>query len=508
MVRRRPASPSAWAPLLMLTTPGLNLSKLLASLDGTTAFCAHVCEAFDGVKFTHVAVDRHGSPALLLLAGALAMHAHCGVAFLQDAHTADRSLLFLTDLVEHGDDFMRQADAALTKCNGALVAVASVCGKEELPDELNISVPWFCGWTPKGAKMQVASTAPTKAAAFPRPFELRHCTTTYEGNIMSEDRSDCWTQSPDTALFAVYDGHGGEIAVNFIHKTLGPLILDTVQANGSPLKRKRDAPAPPPLTAALKSAFLQCDDLLKEKLRSYGATIASSKGFCNTGSCAVTALFRGDTVFIANVGDCQAVLGYSTSVISTVDVASMAAKVLTTTHDCNNADEIKRVVERSNDRNAIRMSKDDRLSCSEYGIKRVAGSLSVTRALGDWYLKADEFSAPPYKAKVPYITAEPDVVVHHITKRDKFLILASDGLWEVVPPLLAVQIVTNYVTTAANAGEAPIPSASAALVHCALDRAASKEGLALHDLLAISKGPQRRTIHDDITCTVIFLEHV
>ncbi|KAF0705346.1 hypothetical protein AaE_014555 [Aphanomyces astaci] len=138
----------------------------------------------------------------------------------------------------------------------------------------------------------------------------------------------------------------------------------------------------------------------------------------------------------------------------------------------------------------------------------------VTRALGDWYLKADEFSSMPYKPKVPYITAvnrfgwvEPDVVVHTLTKQDKFVILASDGLWEVVPPLLAVQVVSNYVSTSQHVLDHPIPSASAALVHMALEEAARREGMAMHELLALVKGPARRSVHDDITCTVVFLEH-
>ncbi|OQR83857.1 protein phosphatase 2C [Achlya hypogyna] len=501
MVRRRHA-PSPWAQLLVLTTPGLSLAKLLASLEGTSAFAAHVIQAFEGVKFSHVAVDRHGAPALLLLAGALAMHAHVGVAFLQDSHPSERTLLLLTDLIENAEDLRRQAAAATKKCSGTIAGIAAVCGKEELPDDLDVAMPWFCGWTPKGAKMQVDSLPVVKPRPA-KPFELRNCTTSYEGNVMSEDRSDHWT-TDDSALFAVYDGHGGDIAVNFVHAKLGGLILDALEAR---LKRKRDHPVAPTIPEALTSAFLECDELLKAKLRAYGPTISTSKGFCNTGSCVVTALFHGNDLVIANVGDCQAVLGYTTSITSTVEASTLAAKVLTTSHDCHNAAEVKKVIERSNDRNAVRMSKDDRLCIGEYGIKRVAGSLSVTRALGDMYLKSAEFSNPPYKAKVPYITAEPDVVVHTVSKLDKFVILASDGLWEVVPPLLAVQIVSNYVTTAANAGDAPIASASAALVHCALDRAASKEGMALHDLLAIAKGPQRRSIHDDITCTVIFIEH-
>ncbi|OQR91073.1 phosphatase 2C [Thraustotheca clavata] len=503
MVRHQSMSSSSWANLLVLSTAGVNISKLTASVDGLRAFSSQLCQSFHQIKFTHVAMDRHASPQLHLLAGALAMHTNSGVVFVQDMTQPDQNLLFLTDLVENGADFERQMTSALQKCTGGgkIIAAACICAKEELVDSIELPLPWFVGWSPKGVKV---------VATKPRGFDLRHCTTTYEGNIMSEDRSDHWSLNEQTALYSVYDGHGGEIAVNFIHANLSKLILNAIEQRGSPLKRKRDAlvlTSSSSIPTALQKAYLECDELLRNKLKGYGPTISASKGFCNTGSCAVTALFHGNEVYIANVGDCQAILGYSTSPLQIIEPAFMSAKILSTNHDCNNPDEVKKVVERSKDRNAIRMSKDDRVSFGEYGIKRVAGTLSVTRALGDWYLKAEEFSSAPYKSKVPYITAEPDVIVHTVTKHDKFIILASDGLWEVISPELAVQIVANYATNAPNAGDAPIPSASQALVHTALDRAASKEGMALHDLLAIAKGPQRRSIHDDITCTVIFLEH-
>ncbi|KAL8191608.1 hypothetical protein R6Q57_028339 [Mikania cordata] len=50
---------------------------------------------------------------------------------------------------------------------------------------------------------------------------------------------------------------------------------------------------------------------------------------------------------------------------------------------------------------------------------RVCGVLAMSRAIGDSYLK-------------PYVTCEPDVTIKERTGEDEFLILASDGLWDVV----------------------------------------------------------------------------
>ena len=49
------------------------------------------------------------------------------------------------------------------------------------------------------------------------------------------------------------------------------------------------------------------------------------------------------------------------------------------------------------------------------GIRRVAGSLAVTRALGDLYLKKREFSFHPYKEHVPYITVTPEVYFREVS---------------------------------------------------------------------------------------------
>lgn len=50
---------------------------------------------------------------------------------------------------------------------------------------------------------------------------------------------------------------------------------------------------------------------------------------------------------------------------------------------------------------------------------RVLGVLATSRAIGDDYLK-------------PYVISEPEVVVMDRAAEDEFIILASDGLWDVV----------------------------------------------------------------------------
>ncbi len=70
--------------------------------------------------------------------------------------------------------------------------------------------------------------------------------------------------------------------------------------------------------------------------------------------------------------------------------------------------------------------------------------LMPTRAFGDFKLKwpADRirrFFGAKHVLKnyrtPPYLTAKPEVTHHVLKPRDKFLIIASDGLWDQMTPM-------------------------------------------------------------------------
>jgi len=61
---------------------------------------------------------------------------------------------------------------------------------------------------------------------------------------------------------------------------------------------------------------------------------------------------------------------------------------------------------------------------------RINDKLSVARALGDSNLS-------------PYVSAVPDVFEQVISRYDEFMILASDGIWDVLTPDDAVNIIVS-----------------------------------------------------------------
>ncbi|CAM9461332.1 unnamed protein product, partial [Hapterophycus canaliculatus] len=200
----------------------------------------------------------------------------------------------------------------------------------------------------------------------------------------------------------------------------------------------------------------------------------------------------------------------------------LRAVALSRDHNCEDADEVALVRARSGDDNAIRVSRNDEWKGAR-AIKRVAGSLAVTRAVGDAYLKKAVFSFSPYKEGVPYITAEPVVTTVELTSKDRFLVLATDGVWEQISNEEAVHCVSRALRSASGGGPTSRRQRSAthrnassggatggagavtsdALVDFVLARSAQSHGMSVSALRALPRGSSRRMLHDDVCATVV-----
>ncbi|GAB2218927.1 hypothetical protein Drorol1_Dr00002160 [Drosera rotundifolia] len=71
-------------------------------------------------------------------------------------------------------------------------------------------------------------------------------------------------------------------------------------------------------------------------------------------------------------------------------------------------------------------------------IWHVKGIIQISRSIGDVYLKKWKFNREPLPPKYrlqepfhkPILRAEPSITVQMLQPEDRFLIFASDGLWE------------------------------------------------------------------------------
>lgn len=59
-------------------------------------------------------------------------------------------------------------------------------------------------------------------------------------------------------------------------------------------------------------------------------------------------------------------------------------------------------------------------------------------------LYGENVIAPSYHTP-PYLTAKPELTYHRLTPRDKFLIIASDGLWDIATAQQAVRLVGEHM---------------------------------------------------------------
>ncbi|XP_066996600.1 pyruvate dehydrogenase [acetyl-transferring]-phosphatase 1, mitochondrial [Anabrus simplex] len=196
---------------------------------------------------------------------------------------------------------------------------------------------------------------------------------------------------------------------------------------------------------AIENAFLRLDrDMSQEALQgSDGKINTKTLSVAMSGVVACVAHIDGPHLHLASVGDCQSVLG----ILS--DVNTWTAKKLNFEHTADNRCEVERILQEHPKNEKDTVIKMDRL----------LGQLAPLRALGDFRYKWSkdvlnqivlphygENALPPNYYTPPYLTARPDVTYHRLTPRDKFLVIASDGLWDLISPLQVVRLVGEHMS--------------------------------------------------------------
>ncbi|KAA0715177.1 [Pyruvate dehydrogenase [acetyl-transferring]]-phosphatase 2, mitochondrial [Triplophysa tibetana] len=177
-------------------------------------------------------------------------------------------------------------------------------------------------------------------------------------------------------------------------------------------------------------------------------------------STAIQAAFAGCTacvahvgpegVHVANVGDCRAVLGFQE------DDGSWNALPLTQDHNTTNQAELKRVWSQHPVSERQTVIVDDRLlgvlmPLRAFGDVRFKWRRELQQSVlenGDSDLEAlnlYQYSPPNYLTP-PYLDATPEVTYHRLRPQDRFLIVASDGLWDEMSNEEAVRLVAEHMT--------------------------------------------------------------
>jgi serine/threonine protein phosphatase PrpC len=199
-------------------------------------------------------------------------------------------------------------------------------------------------------------------------------------------------------LFAVCDGHGTEgHNVSRLIKTFLNSVLENKLIRLPPID-------------AIKYAI----DEVNEKV------LHSRINSNFSGSTLVSVLILGDHLICANVGDSRAVIGN--------DLNNWFALEISKDHKPNRKDESEKIVAAGGRIDTHENGGPLRIYFKDQNLP----GLAMTRSIGDKI------------SREIGLTAVPEIIEKKLTINDRFIIIASDGLWEFISSREAVEIVSKY----------------------------------------------------------------
>ncbi|MCO5603499.1 hypothetical protein L7F22_057650 [Adiantum nelumboides] len=294
-----------------------------------------------------------------------------------------------------------------------------------------------------------------------------------QANARLEDQSQVKV-GPYGTIIGVYDGHGGPEASRFITNRLFPKIEAFARDTGGMSAK------------VLKQAFSATEE---EFVGLVDKNWRAKPHIASVGSCCLVGVISGNYFYAANLGDSRVVLG-------TVSHGKVVALRMSQEHNACNVEVREELKAQHPD--------DSHIVVLKHGVWRVKGIIQVSRSIGDVYLKKPEYnkdyhfsrSGSPLLLKKPVLSAEPSLHERALSHGDRFLIFASDGLWEHMTDQEAVDMVQKGSRN----------GIARSLVRGALQQAAKKREMSYADLKKIEPGV-RRYFHDDISVVVVYLDH-
>uniref|UniRef100_A8QH35 Protein phosphatase 2C containing protein n=1 Tax=Brugia malayi TaxID=6279 RepID=A8QH35_BRUMA len=231
----------------------------------------------------------------------------------------------------------------------------------------------------------------------------------------------------DYLYFAVYDGHGGSEASDYVRKHLLKNIQSQYGFDGNDEQ----------MLDAIKKGFVETHLAMWKVVDDWPLT---SSGYTSTaGTTASCTFIRRGKIFTGHVGDSAVILGEMNN-------DEVRASSLTVDHKPDNSLEVQRI----NSAGGMVMKKS--------GVTRVVWTrpirghvgpvrrstptesiafLAVARALGDLWSYNRE-------TKQFIVSPEPDVAAYDLNDNSLCLVLGSDGLTNVLKPQQIVDIVMHY----------------------------------------------------------------
>ncbi|OMJ94111.1 hypothetical protein SteCoe_2741 [Stentor coeruleus] len=232
-------------------------------------------------------------------------------------------------------------------------------------------------------------------------------------NTMEDAKLVNLSLSDTSMIFGVFDGHGGKEVAEFVSRHFCQELI----SNRSYQNRNYEQ--------ALKETFLRMDELiktqdgLKEVIRIAkdlpdNYPVQADPSMLVAGCTSVVSLLVNNTLYVANAGDSRCIL-------------------------CRDG----KAIELSQDHKPELPQERDRIIKAGGIVEdgRVMGNLNLSRSIGDLEYKKN--TSIPQKDQM--ISAYPDVRIEEIGRGDQFLVLACDGVWDMLTSQECVDFVAQRI---------------------------------------------------------------
>ena len=293
-------------------------------------------------------------------------------------------------------------------------------------------------------------------------------------------------------FFAVFDGHGGNKLSQFANLLLYPYFLEAFNINKFIINFNNR------IILSLKQAYARIE---QEFLKiAFNERLKNNYAFSQVGTCALSVIIINQKIFVANLGDSKARLFYLSHkyMKKRNDTDQMKVKKLSKVFN------IRKKEEQIYYKQKYPKDKDI-IKCYNEKACYVKGALQPTRTLGDYTMKYlhfnldninNDFLYEKYQKYFngPYISSIPDIQVIDIKKNLRYLIIGTDGLWDVMKSReIASFIMDNKVNNIENITYHLFNNA---LINYSVENNFNGDYM---EILKTPRGKQRRNLHDDIT---------
>ena len=226
-------------------------------------------------------------------------------------------------------------------------------------------------------------------------YSIKSCSTVLEYSFREDQNIDSQANMEDKSksienfnnnknqmLFELFDGHGGEDISNFLQQSFAQIYKQYLEINNYEIPK------------SLSDSFKEADEMIKESLNNLD-------GMGSTGTIVHISWEEKNNlmVYTANVGDSRVSLISPNIIIR-----------LSYDHRMSDEKEKKRILEAG----------------VEVNENRIGGELMLTRIFGDYEFKDEKNNVglicEPFLSKIKI----------DLNIKDQFLILASDGIWDLV----------------------------------------------------------------------------